>query len=52
MTALADGRTPRLEPWEAVTVPVGTVHRTRAEGRTFNLYFGELAADTVFVDGP
>ncbi len=52
MTDLADGRTPRLEPWAAVTVPVGTVHRTRAEGRTFNLYFGELAADTVFVDGP
>ncbi len=49
---LADGRTLRLEPWEAVTVPAGTVHRTRTEGRTVNLCFEELAADTVFVDGP
>lgn len=49
---LADGRTLRLEPWQAVTVPAGTVHRTRTEGRTVNLCFEELAADTVFVDGP
>ncbi len=49
---LSDGRTLRLEPWQAVTVPAGTVHRTRTEGRTVNLCFEELAADTVFVDGP
>ena len=49
---LADGRTLRLEPWQTVTVPAGTVHRTRTEGRTVNLCFEELAADTVFVDGP
>ena len=49
---LADGRTLRLESWQAVTVPAGTVHRTRTEGRTVNLCFEELAADTVFVDGP
>ena len=41
-----------LEPWQTVTVPAGTVHRTRTEGRTVNLCFEELAADTVFVDGP
>lgn len=49
---LADGRTLRLEPWQAVTVPAGLVHRTRTEGRTVNLCFEALAADTVFVDAP
>ena len=49
---LADGRTLRLGPWESATVPAGVVHRTRTEGRTVNLCFEELAADTVFVDGP
>ena len=49
---LADGRTLRLEPWQAATVPAAMVHRTRTEGRTVNLCFEELAADTVFVDAP
>jgi mannose-6-phosphate isomerase-like protein (cupin superfamily) len=49
---LADGRTMRLEPWQAMTVPAGVVHRTRTEGRTVNLCFEELAAETVFVDAP
>jgi len=49
---LADGRTLRLEPWQAATVPAGTVHRTRTEGRTVNLCFEESATDTVFVEGP
>lgn len=49
---LADGQTLRLEPRQAVTVPAGTVHRTRTEGRTVNLCFEEMAADTVFVDAP
>lgn len=40
----------RLGPWQAVTIPAGTIHRTRAIGRTVNLCFEELAADTVFVD--
>ncbi len=31
---LSDGSTLRLLPWYAVTIPVGTVHRTRAVGRT------------------
>lgn len=47
---LADGRTLRLERWQSVVVPAGTVHRTRGIGRTVNLCFEELAADTEFVD--
>lgn len=48
---LADGRTVRLEPWQSIVVPAGTVHRTRGVGRTVNLCLEELAADTVFVEG-
>jgi mannose-6-phosphate isomerase-like protein (cupin superfamily) len=47
---LAEGRTLVLTPWQAVVIPAATVHRTRAMGRTVNLTFEELAADTVFVD--
>lgn len=39
-----------LGPWQTVTIPAGTIHRTRAIGRTVNLCFEELAADMVFVD--
>lgn len=46
---LVDGRTLRLGPWQAATIPAGVVHRTRTEGRTVNLCFEELAAETVFV---
>jgi mannose-6-phosphate isomerase-like protein (cupin superfamily) len=49
---LADGTQLRLGPWQAVTVPAGTVHRTRAAGRTVNLCFEDLSADTVFTEGP
>jgi mannose-6-phosphate isomerase-like protein (cupin superfamily) len=49
---LEDGTELRLGPWQAVTVPAGTIHRTRAVGRTVNLCFEQLAADTVFVDPP
>lgn len=49
---LADGSELRLAPWHAVTLPAGTIHRTRAIGRTVNLCFEELAAETVFVDPP
>jgi hypothetical protein len=31
-------------------VPAGTIHRTRAIGRTVNLCFEDLRAATVFVD--
>ena len=47
---LEGGTELRLGPWHAVTIPAGTIHRTRAIGRTVNLCFEELAADTVFVD--
>jgi mannose-6-phosphate isomerase-like protein (cupin superfamily) len=47
---LEDGTELRLGPWQAVTVPAGTIHRTRAIGRTVNLCFEQLGADTVFVD--
>jgi mannose-6-phosphate isomerase-like protein (cupin superfamily) len=47
---LADGRTLALSPWHAVVIPAATVHRTRAIGRTVNLTFEALGAETVFVD--
>jgi mannose-6-phosphate isomerase-like protein (cupin superfamily) len=47
---LADGRTMTLAPWQSVVVPAGTIHRTRAVGRTVNLCFEDLGAATVFVD--
>ena len=47
---LADGSVLRLGPWQSAVVPAGVVHRTRGVGRTVNLCFEELAADTVFVD--
>ena len=49
---LADGRELRLEPWETVTIPANTVHRTGAKTRTVNLCFEQMAAETVFVDPP
>ena len=49
---LEDGRLLRLLPWQSVTIPAGTLHRTRAEGRTVNLCFEELAAKTIFVEAP
>jgi mannose-6-phosphate isomerase-like protein (cupin superfamily) len=49
---LADGRELRLAPWQSVTIPAKVVHRTRAIGRTVNLCFEELAAETIFLDNP
>src|SRR5215510_5533684 len=49
---LDDGREFRLQPWQSMTIPAKTVHRTRAIGRTVNLCFEDLAADTVFVEPP
>ena len=42
----------RLKPWHCVTIPAMTHHRTRAIGRTVNLCFERLGAETVFVDSP
>ena len=47
---LSDGRELHLRPWECLTVPAGIHHRTRAIGRTVNLCFEKVAAETVFVD--
>ena len=49
---LNDGRELRLQPWQCVTIPAKTVHRTRALGRTVNLCFEKLGAETVFVNAP
>jgi len=49
---LEGGRELRLHPWQSVTIPAMTIHRTRAIGRTVNLCFEELAAETVFVEQP
>lgn len=47
---LVDGRELRLGPWQCVTIPAMTRHRTRAIGRTVNLCFEKLGAETVFID--
>lgn len=49
---LADKRELRLLPWQCVTIPANAVHRTRALGRTVNLCFEKLGAETIFVDAP
>ena len=49
---IADGPTLRMLPWDLVTIPAGTIHRTRAIGRTANLTFEHLDTDTRFVDPP
>ena len=47
---LADGRTIRLAPGQAFTIPAGVKHRTRAHKRTVNLCFEHRNAytDVVF----
>ena len=45
---LDGGPTLCLDPWQSVVVPAGTVHRTRASGRTVNLCFEHVGAATVF----
>lgn len=39
-----------LRPAQCLLVPAGTVHRTRAIGRTVNLTFEKQGAKTVFVE--
>lgn len=43
------GAQARLKPWQCLVVPAGTVHRTRAIGRTVNVTFEKQAASTVFL---
>lgn len=47
---LADGRELHLDPWQVVTVPAGTVHRTRARGRVMNLCVEAISASTEFTN--
>jgi len=47
-----DGAEATLHEWQCLVVPAGTVHRTRAVGRTVNVTFERQAAETVFVDPP
>ena len=47
---LADGHRVELREWQCVVIPAGTVHRTRAVGRTVNVTFEKSGAETVFVE--
>jgi mannose-6-phosphate isomerase-like protein (cupin superfamily) len=47
---LADGQTLKLSRWQSVVVPAGIIHRTRGVGRTVNLCFESMAAETVFIE--
>ena len=49
---LAGRDTLELGEWQSVVVPAGTVHRTRAIGRTVNLTVERQGTRTVFVDSP
>jgi mannose-6-phosphate isomerase-like protein (cupin superfamily) len=45
-----DGPSIRVGPLQAATVPAGVVHRTIGVGRTVNLCFEKVEAETVFLD--
>jgi mannose-6-phosphate isomerase-like protein (cupin superfamily) len=47
---LAGAGTVDLTEWQYMVVPAGTVHRTRAIGRTVNVTFEKQHAPTVFTD--
>ena len=47
-----EDRTVQLAPWQLIVIPAGTVHRTRAVGRTVNATFEQQGARTVFLDAP
>lgn len=47
---LKDGSSLRVGPLQAATVPAGVVHRTIGIGRTVNLCFEKIQAETVFLD--
>ena len=47
---LAGGNRLELTEWQCVVIPAGTVHRTRAIGRTVNLTCEKNGAQTVFVE--
>lgn len=45
-----EGSSIRIGPLQAATVPAGVVHRTIGVGRTVNLCFEKVQAETVFLD--
>jgi mannose-6-phosphate isomerase-like protein (cupin superfamily) len=47
---LAGGSRIELSEWQSVVIPAGTLHRTRAIGRTVNITYERIGAQTVFVD--
>jgi mannose-6-phosphate isomerase-like protein (cupin superfamily) len=47
---LADGARLALTAWQSAVIPAGTVHRTRAIGRTVNVTCEKQGARTVFVE--
>jgi mannose-6-phosphate isomerase-like protein (cupin superfamily) len=47
---LAEGARLELREWQSVVIPAGTVHRTRALGRTVNLTCEKKGTQTVFVE--
>jgi len=47
---LSDGSRMELTEWQSVVIPAGTVHRTRAIGRTVNITCEKSGAQTVFVE--
>jgi mannose-6-phosphate isomerase-like protein (cupin superfamily) len=47
---LAGGDRLELTEWQSVVIPAGTVHRTRAIGRTVNVTCEKNGAQTVFVE--
>jgi mannose-6-phosphate isomerase-like protein (cupin superfamily) len=49
---LAGRDTVELAEWQCVVIPAGTIHRTRAIGRTVNLTVERQGAATVFVEDP
>lgn len=46
---LEGGKRLELAEWQCVVIPAGTVHRTRAIGRTVNLTCEKDGAQTVFI---
>jgi mannose-6-phosphate isomerase-like protein (cupin superfamily) len=49
---LVGGNRIELGEWQSVVIPAGTVHRTRAIGRTVNLTCERSGAQTVFDEPP
>ena len=47
---LAGANRIELGEWQSVVIPAGTVHRTRAVGRTVNITYEKASAQTVFVE--